>query len=351
MAFPTGWTKRVEITIPAAQVGSGGVSSFTVLLTESSVNATAQADIFANAKSDGADLRISTDAAGTNALTVDVLAFDASGGSFVIRAGTTSLSAVSANTLYLWWGNAAASAQTGSAAYDADWVGYWPDGGVTDRTANGYNLTTIGTPTAATGPFGGPATLYDAAEANTTTASGGPLRDLPTTFDFTMSLWSNRIDTTVNRAAMAWHGTDDMMIYPNDSSPSPAGIRVFWRDMGANILRESVADYSGSWSFANVVVRSSSEAEAYRDAVSRDINTTMTGTPGPFSGFSLGSWGDNLSQYLNGTLAEAQVHSTARGVAWIETEYNQTDAPASFASSGDPVAVGGVSIRSRSRWA
>lgn len=359
MTFPTGWTKRSEITVPAAQVGSGGVSSFTALFTQASINAASQTDLFANAKSDGSDLRVSTDSAGSNLLTVDVIEYDAVGETFVIRVGTLVLSATVANTLYLWWGNSAATAQTGSGAYDADWVGYWPAANETDRTAFSNTLTRHGTPTdeSNTGPFGSAATNFGTIGGNRfeTLTPGGPLIGLPSTYQWSLFLWSEAADVPVtnDQTAMSWGQDDDVIFIPNDGAPGPGGMRLFWRGMSGNVLGHSTTNLAGAWHHS-AVTHSGSDQDpvGYLDSntISNQYAGKTSGTAGPFSTFELGAW-QSGNQYFDGRLAEAHVHSVPRPAAWITTEYNQTNAPASFASSGDPVAVGGApGVRRRSRW-
>jgi len=59
------------------------------------------------------------------------------------------------------------------------------------------------------------------------------LLSLPQTFNFTLTFWFNAYNNQSDKAAFAFSGpTDDLVFYPNDSANGSGGTRVFWRDVG-----------------------------------------------------------------------------------------------------------------------
>ena len=72
MAFPTGWTRRVEITEAAT---SPSLTGYVALVTESNL----PAEIWTRAQNGGGDLRVALNSDGTNQLPLEVVSFDTVG--------------------------------------------------------------------------------------------------------------------------------------------------------------------------------------------------------------------------------------------------------------------------------
>lgn len=339
--FPTGWTKRCAITIPAAQVGTGGVTDFTVLLTEANL----PAGLFTDARSDGGDIRFSTDDAGASQLAVDLINYD-SGGTALIRVGPVSLSSVSANTLYLWYGAASETLPAAGdpfgqhAAYDSNWEGYWPDGGGNDRTSNGYNGTAGGGVTlgAATGKVGA-ATDYDGSDDYSRVRTGRIISDLASA---TVAAWANP-DTLTNPSPgvtiyseRGSAGNDIWKLAFDDNADSCEFIH---RDSAGVLSRVqfTTPETAGVWAHVGFA-KSGTGVTCYRNGASDGtgtLNGSDTLTAASTESRIGGDLGDSSADY-NGLISEVQIHSTNRSAAWFATEYNATNDPASFASAGTP---------------
>jgi len=104
---------------------------------------------------------------------------------------------------------------------------------------------------------------------------------LPTTYNFSAVFRFNEHGGTRDRPALAWAGTDDLLLYPNDDVSSNGGTRVFWRNLGGNIIIENVSDLSYEWHDFVFVSRASNSHEVYRDGVSVGTSSA-TGSAGPF---------------------------------------------------------------------
>ncbi|HZK06395.1 MAG TPA: hypothetical protein VFC82_11220 [Actinomycetaceae bacterium] len=149
MAFPTGWSHKWPIDINADSVISAPVADWPCLVTDAHFPAGAWAEMQAT----GADLRFSSDEAGTVELYYDDPRLDVAGESAHLYVGVPSLAASADTTIYAWVGNDSAAAPTTAwkqNTYPADIVAWWPmeegaGGTVYDRTANGADAGIVGT--------------------------------------------------------------------------------------------------------------------------------------------------------------------------------------------------------------
>jgi hypothetical protein len=118
------------------------------------------------------------------------------------------------------------------------------------------------------------------------------LRDLP------LGSWSLRLVVTTHEVgpshvSFAWSGTDDLLIYANNSISGSGGVRVFWRDMGT--LSEVGSDYTDIRQDIVITFDAASGVMVfYRDGAVVITTAPLSGTPGPFtdvriSGFTGGS--------------------------------------------------------------
>jgi hypothetical protein len=337
MAFPDGWAKKVAVTVPDGQV-AGSLAGFSVLLTHA--NASFPASLFADARSDGGDIRASSDAAGTAQLPVDLIAYDA-GGTLVMRV-KVDLTDGAANTVWIWYGAASETLPAATDtygrhnAYDANWVGYWPlesDG--TNRTAATADLTAFNAPTFQAGKVGAGVLLDDASseylERSDAVVTAAPL---------TLAAWV-RVDALPG---------DQTVLCLGRTGGSPAQNHYLLLNVdGAGVVEAQARDSStaahkstagsvsvGTWAHCAGVFASASSRVAYKDAVAGAEETT-TRTPALMDRTVIGrrqrATPDN---YVSGDVDDAQVHSAARSAAWLTTEYNQAGAPATFATWGAP---------------
>ncbi len=132
------------------------------------------------------------------------------------------------------------------------------------------------------------------------------LRDLPTTYDFTVSIWCQP-DAVGQDAIFGWSGTDDIVFYPNDSAAGSGGVRVFWRDVGGSQINEAGSDLTGQNIHYVFRSRTSNAHEAFRNGISVG-SSAATGTAGPFSTFHLGTW---TNQVFDGLIWDARVYDRA----------------------------------------
>ena len=160
---------------------------------------------------------------------------------------------------------------------------------------------------------------FDGSNDYVDTNESQSLRDLPETHNFTVSFWFNSTSAAIDEAALAWNGTDDLVFYPNDSSSGSGGARVFWRDVGNNIINESGPDLSGEWHSFTFVSRAADDHEAYRDGVSVGTSSA-TGTAGPFSNILIGTF-EPVNQAFDGLIDDVRIYDRALSANEIQELY------------------------------
>jgi hypothetical protein len=347
VAVPADLARKHAITIDSTKVGSGGVSDFSVMITRDHLDDEVVDPSGSNAaRTDGGDVRFSSDSAGTTQLACDVIAFehDSSTGAddaeIQIRVNVPSLSSASDTDIYIWYDGSTTTAQPAASntygsdnAYDANWEGYWPDGGSTDRTSNGNDGTAQGGVTlgGSTGQVGD-ATDYE--------ASSTQYSDLGT-----------RIDVVSPMTLLAWVNPESLDVQYRGviAARANADYQYQLRTVGATSPYDTLSLLtSGGSSTSSLTITSSTwqligvSADTTGWTFFKDSSTDSQSAQGSSSvaaagNTTIGIGGKNIpSQSWDGLIDEAQIHSTARSSAWITTEYNNTNSPSTFASPGTP---------------
>ena len=169
MATPADCLRRIAITALSAQVGSGGVSNFDVLLTRADLPDEMCSPTDGNrAQSDGGDISFASDEAGTTQLACDIIRweYDSSDGAgdavISVRVNVASLSSDSDTIFYGFYSTVGTSSQPAAgesfgqhATYHSSIASYWaleenPSGSapqMLDRTSNANHGTSAGTMT------------------------------------------------------------------------------------------------------------------------------------------------------------------------------------------------------------
>lgn len=194
------------------------------------------------------------------------------------------------------------------------------NGTVFDLSLVGENGVTVGSPPLRVTPFSGLTHEFIAGDESLNWSSpSARLRDLPTTHDFSVSCWCVPDTNDIDRAAWSWEGTDDLVMYPNDSSVVD-GIRIFWRDVAGSSREAGGSDRTGETLNIVFVSRASNNHEIFLNGES--VHTfTNTGTAGPFSTFHIGSFGGNVQEF-NGIIWDTRVYAKALNDAEIWALYN-----------------------------
>lgn len=140
--------------------------------------------------------------------------------------------------------------------------------------------------------------------------------------DFTIISVSEPVNASTNAGLYGFDGTDDIIFYANDPNAGSGGLRVFWRDMGANLTSEAGSDLSGTqliyaWMNSGTIPNF---GEARRNGVSVDT-WSGSGLAGPFTAFQLGAW---TTQYANTYVQEISLWNADKTANISDIESNIT---------------------------
>ena len=143
MAFPTGWKKRCMILVSKTYVLET-LTAFPVLITEKSL----PQSILYEARTDGGDIRASSDASGTAQIPLEMRLFDRTNKRIQIWVKQT-LSSTLSTPIYIWWGepSSAILAKTDTNGCNNVWnsayVGVWHLNEAGNGTAGEYIDSTV----------------------------------------------------------------------------------------------------------------------------------------------------------------------------------------------------------------
>ena len=334
--FPNGWNWKCELVIESDYV-TATLSNYPVLFTESNL----PPDLFVYARSDGGDIRFSSDSAGATEFAAEVKSYNA-GGTAQIYGGIPSVSPAVDTTVWIWYGNAeatmpAADSTYGSQAVWSDYAGVYhcedASGNLTDSSANALHMTPTGSPTyGAIGKIGkgvqtGVGKYFIATAPNPS-------------FPYSVSVWGSSSDvTTLQGAAVRMKA---------------GAVRfggVFWAGSGDLIQAYEAYEaasattnyYMNTFHLGTGVFNATNSREAYIDGGSKGSNA---GTPysATFDRIGVGTPRTDGVWPFNGILDEVRFASFDYSDAWVAADYANQNAPDTFVIEGTPEATASVSF-------
>ena len=211
----------------------------------------------------------------------------------------------------------------GTYAIDADLEGWWKcqeTGGsiiAADSSGNSRMLQ-LGVSASAlttTGPIGRGflPNAFDFGTTSSGTISDSTLRDLPATHLMTVLVRCKAgAAASSGESVWSWSGVDDLLLYNNDTNAGTGGPRLFWRDLGGNIINVSGTDDEGTWTDFAFVTDGSASHRLYQDGALVG-SSTDSGSSGPFSSIRFG----NSSVGENSTAADFVIFGRDLTVAEI----------------------------------
>jgi hypothetical protein len=336
MAWSSGHTHEATMSVPAT--ADGALTDYTLLLTEADFNAAdhdALADAFA-----ADDVECAEDSAGVSQLAIDVIDVDTTADTFILRVGPVDTSAVSALDLYWRYGSTAVS-QTGSAAYDSGWAGYWPDGGGTDRTGNALDLATNGGVTigGGTGKVGS-ATQYDGVDDYTESATdvGG----IPTV---SMIGWVFRRETDDGGYAAIGTSSTSGDRFPGVRLDALSELRAVSGDSLNYAYRNSSTSSLplNTWEHVAANITADVHPDVY---IAGALDNGSTGDGGStFANLHTGHYflGAGIKGPAFVDINQWSYHTTSRSAAWIATEHDRSNTLGQATTPAFSSLSGGVS--------
>ncbi len=340
--YNSSWLYRKAITIDHTQVG-GTLANFPVLVSVTDAN------LQASAQANGGDI-LFTDSSGTTKLAHEIEQYDSTTGQLIAWVNVPNLSASADTVIYMYYGNASASAQARPAlVWDANYRGVWhlkepgsnASGGYKDSTSLGNNATggagnSAYVPTQVAGKMGYGQQFSGGQLIYGTTSSMPNVNG-----DQTMSFWYEVASNTtarsnffVLRTAGGGSANQGVFVGGIQGGNCTAGFAypLGLTQWGGTCTIDTNAPAAGAWHYF-VFTHSGSTNTFYIDGAQVATNTAVLQT-GAIGEFLWGSYAATPSEPLTGLMDETRVSNVARSAAWIQTEYNNQNSPGSFLSVG-----------------
>lgn len=340
MAFPDGWGYKWPIAINADSVISSPVADWPCLVTDAHFPAGAWAQMQAT----GADLRFSLDEAGATELYYDAPRLSVSGMSAHLYVAVPSLASGADTTIYGWVGNATATAPSAAwmqNTYAAPRAGEWPveeGSGATaaDRTSNGYDATIYGA------TWSGNTLLFDNLLHRVTTAAA-----VPYSAAFTVAVRIKRASTAQQtyRGIAAKHPGGEVASdwFLHISADHKLHVDIPWVKADAYLGSRTINDTN--WHSVVLTRSGSAGAWTYTGYIDGTLDRAVAATHNPVAEptvFTIGNINDATNKGFWGYIdCVSYINSGVWGVDEVALHHLMLSSPATFATAGELVAVGG----------
>lgn len=349
MAWGNGYTYRRTVTIDHTKVPNTDQTDFPLLLygTYSYLAVTGSGGDLTN--SNGYDLIITSDAAGSTILPFQLVRYVSTSGLIELWVKVPTVATATDTVLYMFYKNASITTyqgnNTGTWASEYVAVYHLADGttlAVTDSTSNANNLTNSGM-TATTGEIDGGAAGVS--------GSGFAMIASNATFntsDYTISAWVKFSGTSAGGInAIMSRGPDTnsaghYFLYRNGSGKLTLDIPF----VVGGVVTGATTLADGTW-YHVAATKSGSAYKLYVNGV-QDGSATNATAPTQSGQFNLGSYqlvGTDF--YLSGSIDEGRVISGAKSADYLKTSVNNQSAPGTFYTLGAAV-LGGHLFRNSS---
>jgi len=359
MAFPTGWGRKQKITIDNTKVsGTANLSNFPFLVTLDHLNAEIVDAGTNSALNGGGDLRFSSDAAGVTRLACEVQHFvtNATAGSrkctVWVKVPTVTYS--TDTDIYIWYKKAAETQPAVTDTYGrnavwSDWDFVTHDCAV--NSTGGQAITQNGVGSATT-PWLSDTASFTASGSDYCYAAATDV-DFTDTQPYTLILWYKATSTAdyqrfihIQNGAeneticMVRHTRNSRVCHYNNNGQGPSNkYNNAANDPTYNAwnqLAVSSPNWTGIPAGTDLIINGVAD-----DLASTASGWTKGSNPDATNGrFTIGARGDP-SSYFDGELAEIKfITNTELSDDWLLTEYNNQNAPATFATAGTPTSNG-----------
>ncbi|MEO6734085.1 MAG: DUF2341 domain-containing protein [Ferruginibacter sp.] len=341
--YNTSWLYRKAITVDFTKVGTGPHTNFPLLIN------IVDADLKTGALSNYNDI-LFTSSDGTTRLDHEVESYTSSSGALVAWIQIPSLSSSANTIIYMYYGNASASAQQNiTGTWDATYQGvYHLNNAFLDATANNYDGTNGGTNNV-TGKISNGRKFARSGGADYITIPG--LMGTPA--NATLSAWGNLNSRDAVGAHIINIG-DYLSLCEDDITNGALG--AFYN--GGWGLTASNTNYAGAWHYFTYTFDDAANLQKfYVDGVLMQTSTSAASIvyTGQGTNTFIGKHANGNANYdYDGNIDEVRVSGTARSVGWILTEYNNQDAPSTFFSVGNKeqlkIFTGTGNFSATARW-
>lgn len=336
-ANTTDWSAPYEIQSDNTKVsGSSDHTDIPLLIADGNLSS----GVYAGLQSDGRDLRITTDLAGTTEIPFEIVSINTATEKAEIWAKVPTLSYNSNTSLYIWYGNASAVAYDANAPFGAYsvWTNYDRvhhfDTLVTDYSGNGKTLTNNGGVAQDTSSKINDGTDYGTSNSskyftyNTMPATGST--------SAVVQFWVKSSQTTTGDCYhVGWdNGSAHALIFQLNGV-SGGDLRVYWSG-GLYSLYATTTMNDGAWHQVTYTYAggTSGAMALYIDGDLEDSTTGTGNLDNQATGTAefIGRRSASAVNYLSAKTDELRTiyGGTNPSADWIATEYNNQNAPSTF---------------------
>jgi len=332
--FNASWDYRKEITVDNTKVsGSSNLTDYPLLVSVT------DSDLITGAQADADDI-LFTSADGSTQLDHEIESYDSGAGTLTAWVRIPTLSYNVDTTIYMYYGNGAASNQeNATGVWAANHVAVYhmaedPSASapqLQDSTSNNLDATAYGSMTSgdlfAAKVNGGTdfdgSNDYFATSANLGVTSASAR---------SVSLWFYQ-DASANKNLVGWGGSSTGTLF--DFMLMSGQVEAHFYGTGYDLTSGytgSPANYStGTWNHAVITYDGTTVRIYVNGAFYKSKNFTLNTSN---STLKIASGGFSSYQYFNGDLDEVRVHNTALSADWITTTYNNQSSPSTFYTIG-----------------
>lgn len=358
-AFPTGWGRKCEIVIQSSKIDAN-LTNYPVAMTP----LTLPSEMFddGKVKTDGGDIRFSSDEDGSTQIAAEVVLYDTTGTNEAeIWVIVPSVSSSSNTSIWVWYDSAGSSLLAEGHAYGRENV--WdsefrlvyhleetPTGVVealtfNDATSNN-NDGNEGSALLATdtilGVMGGALDFRGVANAHIHGNDGDPMDiDSFLTAEFWTKLDSRTQPGGNNRGRpLSYYTSYEMVLFDTNRTQSQWGFsRIIWDGSTQYLHYENILADTGVW-YHQVMVYDGDSLYGFRNAVADSTATPHVGDIDQ-DGFLMifGDFQSNAYEY-DGILDEIRITRGVRSNSWINATYENISDPNAFAVEGTPETPG-----------
>jgi len=346
--FSQSWSNRKKVTIDNTQVsGSSDLTDFPVLYSVG-----ADADLAAGAQADGDDI-VFTASDGITKLSHEIESYDSGTGTLYAWVKVPTLSATLNTEIFMYYGNAGAvNQQDPTNVWNSNYAAvYHLEEDVvdeatsvaahTDSTSNNNDLTQNGNVETASQIYFGQA--FDGTDDYAKATGSNSYR---ISGNITLETWLYRNNSATQDDLIDSQGPvgseleDSNHLYEFWIGADNA-LRLEW-EYGAGFNETTlssvpVATANQNWVYL-VATRdiATNEVKFYENGVQLGTTQSYTNDPtgGTINDLDLGRQAGAGSDYLDGNLDEVRISNVTKSDAWIQTSYNNMNAPGTFASAG-----------------
>jgi parallel beta-helix repeat protein len=316
---------RKQITIQASQV-TADLTNFPVL-----ISLPFDWELAANAQNDGDDI-VFTSSDGLTKLSHEIEFFDGATGELAAWVNVPSVSSTVNTVLYMYYGNPTSGDQSNpSGVWDADFEGVWhlQEDASGTGTADLYQDSTLNarhgddnvSATDKSGRIGAGQQFDDVDDIINN------IPDPNVGSAITVGAWINL--TNISAETDRFVTVIGSAVLRHDGVSSPGQLDYYVSTGGTNRhIRVNSSLSAGAWYYV-VGTWDGTTQVLYKDGA-----PIGSATPGGTLDADTGAHFSSNSEVMDGSIDEVRVSSVARSADWIETEFNNQSAPASFYTVG-----------------